>query len=330
MRTYTLSIHCHTHRSLWLFCTPMATQMVPRWHSSHRRFERSGAGFSALMAHTKPTQPRCGSVGEYPGGCCVLSKVEKNNVCNGCIILHLCMCVHIIIYIYKYTPVSKAFLNHKWHIQFYDIYLMRNILSNSPRWAKPIAEPWFWGTSPFHLLVGRKNADYWPIIFFLVSHHSLACHIQPADPHARAPSSIPWFPNFHLPSHNSTLETLVAGWWFHSALTCSALFEIMIPNSPIFLRRVKTTNYFTGQAGTDWLVCCSDSLQKHLYSKPNSCILWVEPPCIILYPIIDSQSRFWIGPLLIQPSWLVISLPKMVPHELRFTINPSYVCWKPT
>ena len=216
MHTCTLSIHCHTHRSLWLFCTPMATQMIPRWHSSsHRRFERSGAGFSALMAHTKPTQPRCGSVGEYPGGCCVFSKVEKNKVCNGCIILHLCM----YIYIYKYTPVNKAFLNHKWHIQFYDIYLMRRTpLVIRPDEQNPLLNHDLGGNSPFHLLVGKKNADYWPITFFLfliILWLVIFSHPQAADPHARAPSSIPWFPNFHLPSHNSTLDTLVAGWWFH-------------------------------------------------------------------------------------------------------------------
>lgn len=186
----------------------------------------------------------------------------KNKVCNGCIILHLCMCIYI------YTPVNKAFLNHKWHIQFDDIYLMRRTsLVIRPDEQKPLLNHDFGGTSPFHLLVGKKNADYWPITFFLfliILWLVIFSHPQAADPHARAPSSIPWFPNFHLPSHNSTLETLVAGWWFHSALTCSALFEIMIPNSPIFLRRVKTTNYFTGQAGTDWVVCCSDSLQKHL------------------------------------------------------------------
>ena len=143
-----------------------------------------------------------------------------------------------------------------------------NILSNSPRWAKPIAEPWFWGYWSISFISWEEKCGLLTHHLFLVSHHSLACHIQPPSGcwptcpsplfYTLVPQFPPTFPQFNFRHFGGWLVVS------YSALTCSALFETMIPNSPIFLRRVKTTNYFTGQAGTDWLVCCSDSLQKHL------------------------------------------------------------------
>ena len=78
------------------------------------------------------------------------------------------------------------------------------------------------------------------------------------------PSSIPEFPNSHLPS---TIQ-LEKSWWlvgdfihFHTTLTSSALFEIMIPNSPIFLRSTPPT---TGQPGSDWLDSPSSTIMSRV------------------------------------------------------------------